>query len=92
MTRPILPRPTVLLVALSALALSALTLAGCGNRRVLKPEAGHDLPRAPYGSTYKPNADQLLKPPVESKPERNVDARVRSEERGDDPFNLPPEN
>ncbi|KUR80425.1 argininosuccinate lyase [Novosphingobium sp. Fuku2-ISO-50] len=85
--RPILPRPTVLLVALSALA-----LAGCGNRRVLKPEPGHDLPRAPYGSTYKPNADQLLKPPVESKPERNVDARVRSEERGDDPFNLPPEN
>jgi len=78
---------TVLLVALTTLA-----LAGCGNRRVLKPEPGHDLPRAPYASGYKPNADQLLKAPVEAKPERNVDARVRSEERGDDPFDLPPEN
>jgi hypothetical protein len=80
-------RSTLIFVTLAALA-----LAGCGNRRVLKPLAGHDLPRAPYGSGYKPNADQLLKPPVEVKPERNVDVRVRSEERTDDPFDLPPEN
>ncbi len=70
----------------------ALALAGCGNRRPLKPLTGHELPRAPYGSGYRPNADQLLKPQVEAKPERNVDVRVRSEERGDDPFDLPPEN
>jgi len=73
------------------LGMSMLALSGCGNRRVLKPLAGHTLPREPYGSSYKPNADQLLKPPVEAKPERTVDARVRSEERADDPFDLPPE-
>ena len=71
---------------------TALALGGCGNKRMLKPEPGHDLPPAPYGSAYKPNADQLLKPPVEARPERNVDTRVRSEERADDPFNLPPDN
>jgi hypothetical protein len=74
------------------ISLSTLALAGCGNRRVLKPLAGHTLPREPYGSSYRPNADQLLKQPVEAKPERTVDARVRSEERADDPFDLPPEN
>ena len=77
---------------LMIVALSALTLSGCGNRRVLTPLAGHALPREPYGSSYRPNADQLLKPTVEAKPERTVDARVRSEERADDPFDLPPEN
>ncbi len=74
------------------IAVCALALTGCGNRRVLKPLAGHDLPPAPYGSGYRPNADQLIKPKVEARPERNVDVRVRSEERADDPFNLPPEN
>lgn len=82
--------------ALMIAALGTLTLlgalSGCGNRRVLTPLAGHALPREPYGSTYRPNADQLLKPPVEAKPERTVDARLRSEERADDPFDLPPEN
>jgi hypothetical protein len=81
------PRSTLIVVALAALA-----LAGCGNRRVLKPLAGHALPPPPYASGYRPNADQLLKEPSESRPERNVDVRVRSEERADDPFDLPPEN
>ena len=70
----------------------AVAVSGCGNRRALKPLAGHQLPPAPYGSGYRPNADQLLKPSAEARPERNVDGRVRSEERADDPFNLPPEN
>ncbi len=80
-------RSTLIWVALSALALT-----GCGARRVLKPLAGHQLPPAPYGTGYRPNAEQLLKSPVQVKPERNVDVRVRSEERADDPFDLPPEN
>ncbi|WP_028639813.1 hypothetical protein [Novosphingobium acidiphilum] len=80
-------RSTLILVALSALA-----VAGCGNRRDLKPLAGHSLPPAPYGTGYKPNAEQMLKPPVLARPERSVDVRVRSEERADDPFDLPPEN
>jgi uncharacterized lipoprotein YehR (DUF1307 family) len=72
--------------------LLAVTLAGCGNRRELKPLAGHVLPRAPYGVGYKPTADQMLKEPSQARPERNVDVRVRSQERTDDPFDLPPEH
>jgi hypothetical protein len=75
------------LVLMTLLALSA-----CGNRRDLKPLAGHALPPAPYGSGYQPKAEQMLKAPVLARPERNVDVRVRSEERADDPFDLPPEN
>jgi hypothetical protein len=81
------PRSTLILVAMAALA-----LAGCGNRRVLKPVAGRDLPPPSYGSGYRPNADQLLKEPSQARPERTVDVRVRSEERADDPFDLPPEH
>jgi len=84
-----LPRSTLIRTVPIAL-MATLALAGCGNRRVLRPLSGHSLPPAPYGSGYRPNADQLLKPPVEVKPERNVDVRVRSEERADDPFDLPP--
>lgn len=79
----------------AALMLACLivpALAGCGNRRELKPLAGHVLPRAPYGSGYQPNAEQLLKEPSQARPERNVDVRVRSQERADDPFDLPPEH
>jgi len=72
--------------------LAALALAGCGNRRVLKPLAGHALPPPSYGSGYRPNADQLLKEPSQARPERNVDVRVRSEDRADDPYDLPPEH
>ena len=73
-------------------SLAALALAGCGNRRVLKPVAGHDLPPPAYGNGYRPSPDQLLKEPSQARPERNVDVRARSEERADDPFDLPPEN
>lgn len=77
-------------LALPALIVLAL-LSGCGNRRALKPQPGHDLPIAPYGQGHRPSADELLKAPVETRPERNVDTRTRSEERADDPFDLPPE-
>ncbi len=79
--------PTLLLLMLSGLALT-----GCGNRRELQPKVGQVLPAPPYGRSDKPTADTLLKPPVQAKPERNVELRQRSEERADDPFDLPPEN
>lgn len=74
------------------LMLGGLALTGCGNRRELQPKVGQALPPAPYGRSDKPTADTLLKPPVQAKPERNVELRQRSEERADDPFDLPPEN
>ena len=36
------------------------------------------------------DADALLQPPEQAVPERNVELRRRSEERANDPFDLPP--
>jgi hypothetical protein len=49
------------------------------------------LPPAPYGSDHKPSAAELLKPDPQAAPQRSVELRTRSEERQDDPFDLPPE-
>ena len=67
-------------------------LAGCGARRELQPLAGRALPPAPYGREDKLNPDALLTPPVQAKPERSVELRSRSQDREDDPFDLPPED
>lgn len=78
--------------SLLLLAVLGLSLTACGNRRELKPAVGASLPPAPYGRETKPTADELLKAPVQAKPERSVELRSRSQSREDDPFDLPPEN
>lgn len=77
----------------TALVLSAVALAlcGCAQRTALEPAAGASLPPAPYGAKSTPDADALLTPPPQAVPARNVELRSRSEEREDDPFDLPPE-
>ena len=74
------------------LLLSALILplAGCGATSALKPKLGQSLPVAPYGAEQKPTAEALLKPATQAAPERSVELRKRSEERVQDPFDLPP--
>lgn len=76
---------------LVALALMALSLAACGSKGDLTPVAGASLPPAPYGRTDPPTADELLVLNPQAAPERNVELRRESEEREDDPFDLPPE-
>lgn len=66
-------------------------LAACGQQADLKPLAGTDLPPAPYGSERQRTAEELLEPDTLAAPERSVELRRRSEEREDDPFDLPPE-
>lgn len=73
------------------LSIAALALAGCAQRAPLEPAAGNSLPVAPYGAKSTPDADALLTPPPQAAPSRNVELRSRSEERADDPFDLPPE-
>ncbi|MCK0128964.1 hypothetical protein [Erythrobacter sp. F6033] len=68
-----------------------LTLAACGTVAPLAPTEGTSLPPAPYGATEKPATDELLELDALAAPERSVELRRRSEERGDDPFDLPPE-
>ncbi|MFM9937372.1 MAG: hypothetical protein ACKVOL_14385 [Novosphingobium sp.] len=78
--------------ALLLLMAAAGALAACGARRELQPLAGRALPAAPYGREDKPTADKLLTPPVQAKPERSAELRSRSQDREDDPFDLPPED
>jgi hypothetical protein len=73
----------------AALAI-VLALSACGVRRDLKPAAGHSLPVAPYGREEPRSTAALLQPPTQATPERSVELRLRSEERHDDPFDLPP--
>ena len=71
--------------------IAALMLGACGQRADLVPPPGQSLPPAPYGAAVQPDAAQLLKLDSQSAPERSVELRSESEEREDDPFDLPPE-
>ncbi|MBD2842431.1 hypothetical protein IB285_09200 [Erythrobacter sp. KMU-140] len=76
---------TVLLLGLG------LALAACGSRTELTPPEGASLPVAPYGAPDQPTSEELLELSTLAAPERSVELRRRSEEREDDPFDLPPE-
>ena len=71
-------------------AVLILALAACGQRADLKPKAGQELPIAPFGREDRPDAEELLKTSPQAAPERSVELRSKSEERTDDPFDLPP--
>ena len=68
-----------------------ILLAACGAQRDLEPQAGKSLPPPPYGRAEAPSAEELLEPTPEAQPVRTVELRRQSEEREDDPFDLPPE-
>lgn len=73
------------------IAVSALILAACGARAPLEPAAGSSAPPAEFGAVDRPDTEQLLELEALAAPERSVELRRRSEEREDDPFDLPPE-
>ncbi|MFA9199752.1 MAG: hypothetical protein ACEQR8_01000 [Cypionkella sp.] len=68
-----------------------LLTAACGQKADLEPLPGQALPPAPYGAKAQPDTAALLEPDPKAAPERSVELRKRSEEREDDPFDLPPE-
>lgn len=68
-----------------------LALAACGTRAPLTPPASASLPPAPYGTSERPTSEELLELDALAAPERSVELRRRSEDRADDPFDLPPE-
>jgi len=67
-----------------------LALSACGQKADLAPAAGKQLPPPPYGREDRKSAEALMTPPTQAIPERSVELRRRSEEREDDPFDLPP--
>ncbi|WP_022681923.1 hypothetical protein [Sphingobium bisphenolivorans] len=76
----------------AGLATLALALASCGGRQPLKPVEGQALPAVPVGATRAPTAAELTAPTTQARPERNVELLTQSQERHDDPFDLPPES
>ena len=71
--------------------LIVLALSACARRGELTPVPPNTLPPAPYGSSDRPTAEDLLEPSPMAVVERSVELREESEEREDDPFDLPPE-
>lgn len=67
-----------------------VALSACGSKATLKPRQGAAPVPAPHGREEPLSADALLDPPPQALPERSVELRKRSEEREDDPFDLPP--
>ena len=65
-------------------------LAACGNREPLQPRAGEGMPAKPAMAARAPTTDELLTAPPQARPARQDDGLRRSEEREDDPFDLPP--
>ncbi|MEM9311918.1 MAG: hypothetical protein AAGA34_10775 [Pseudomonadota bacterium] len=79
------------LIAIAAL----VALSACGAKAPLAPPEGASLPVSPHGAPTgeenAPTAEQLLELEALAAPERSVELRRRSEDREDDPFDLPPE-
>lgn len=73
------------------LSIVALALAACGGRQPLKPVTGQNVPAVPVGAATAPTADRLMQPSIQARPQRNVELLTQSRQRGDDPFDLPPE-
>jgi len=68
-----------------------LVMGACGQRTDVVPVTGQNLPPAPYAQETQPDSAELLVMETLAAPERSVELRRRSEERKDDPFDLPPE-
>ena len=68
-----------------------LLAAACAQKKDLRPVAGEPLPPAPYGSDHQLSSTELLQRKSQDAPQRSVELRTKSEERTDDPFDLPPQ-
>jgi hypothetical protein len=69
---------------------AALTLTGCGSRDPLRPRTAQETPVKPATAARAPTTVELLTPPPIARPERQDEGLSRSQERKDDPFDLPP--
>ena len=65
-------------------------LAACGSRQDLAPKSAEQTPPKPAMAQAAPTTEQLLTPPAITRPARQDEGLTKSEERKDDPFDLPP--
>lgn len=64
-------------------------VAGCGAKGPLQYPDGTP-PAAPIGTETPPTSAEMLKPPPQAAPDRVDDPVRRSEDRGEDRFDVPP--
>lgn len=74
---------------LIALALLGL-LAACGSRTELTPKPGMGTVPKAVAATKPATPSQLMTPSTQARPDRRADLLTKSEERDEDPFDLPP--
>lgn len=79
-------RRATLLALVAGLALSA-----CGSRKGLTPREGTPPVPAAYGASRPATSDEMVEPSTQARPDRNVEPLLRSQEREEDPFDLPPQ-
>lgn len=76
--------------ALAIAAMLPLALAACGQREALRPPEGGSLPPRPAHAAAAPAAADLLTPRTDERPLRSEELLLKSQERPDDRFDLPP--
>jgi len=74
---------------LIALTLATL-LAACGSQTRLRPAEGMSAVPKAAGADRIETAAELMTPATQAQPDRQADLLIRSTERKDDPFRLPP--
>ena len=74
---------------LACIFVLALGAAACGGRAPLVPPPNADVPK-PAQAPAPPTSEEMLTRPDIAQPARQDDSLRRSEEREDDPFDLPP--
>lgn len=74
-----------------ALAVLTLVLSGCGaSQKLSRPTGSAPVPTA-HGADAPATAERLMQPSTQAKPGRQAEPLLRSTERPDDPFDLPPQ-
>ena len=83
-------RLALLAPVLAPVLVLLLVLAGCGKVGNLTPVAPQTAPPGAIAMPIAPTPEEMLRLPPQSQPNRVDDPVTKSQERPDDPFNLPP--
>lgn len=74
-----------------ALAVLMVTLSACGSSKDLTRPAGMTPVPTAVGAKAPATSSQLMEPSAQARPDRSAEPILRSQQRQDDPFDLPPE-
>ncbi|MEZ5713210.1 MAG: hypothetical protein R3E11_11300 [Sphingobium sp.] len=77
----------------STLLIAALctSVAACGSRKALKPVEGAPPVPVAVGAEAPETSDELMEASTQARPDRSAEPLKRSQEREEDPFDLPPQ-